>query len=346
MTVLSSLTPGAGRPVQRPTRDTPRRHGRETGIDALRYVAFLAVVLIHLPSYAVPADTRVSGGAILDQICRFAVPYFFIASGFFLGGSRRPAAAQIARFVGRLLPVFAAWEVVYLVAHGTTWADISDPALWRSTVLRGGPGYHLWYLPSLGVCVTLAILLKDARPAVLLGAGVATFAVGLAFGPYRDWLGLPSIGDTRTGPWFGLVFVLAGLRIRALDLRPALAWCLALVALGIVLQVGEAATLAATGHGRFAPNDFLIGTLPLGIGTFLLARRLPSGPMTDRIGALGRVSLGAYCVHLLFVWLLVGPEQVRIGPWQQPALMAAVATLATLTALALARIPLLDRLVR
>ena len=343
LTVAVDTVAGSGATDVR--RATTRR-SRETGIDAIRCLAFPAVVLIHLPSYHVPVETQITAPALLDQLCRFAVPYYFVASGYFLGETERPPLVAIRRVMMRLSLVFVFWEAVYLVASGTSVAALSDPSLLRSIILRGGPGYHLWYLPSLGVCVALAIALRRLPAAFRLTIGLACFAVGIAFGPYRESLGLPSIGDTRTGPWFGLVFVMSGTVLRSLRIAHLFPLGVGLIAIGIASQIAEAAFLAMNGQGGFAPHNYLLGTLPLGIGAFLLARALPDNATVRTLAAVGRLSLGMYCVHLLFIWLLVGQGQLQLGAAEQWLRMSLVVALSAVTAAGMAALPLFARVVR
>ena len=63
-------------------------HERLVSLDACRVVAIFAVIVLHtMPFYG----TRLLGGfdgyiaAALNQGARFAVPFFFLASGFFFG---------------------------------------------------------------------------------------------------------------------------------------------------------------------------------------------------------------------------------------------------------------------
>jgi surface polysaccharide O-acyltransferase-like enzyme len=54
----------------------------------------------------------------------------------------------------------------------------------------------------------------------------------------------------------------------------------------------------------FANNDFLIGTLAVGIGAFFIAIRIPnSGRSVKVLAMLGRYTLGIYAVHLIFVFV-------------------------------------------
>jgi surface polysaccharide O-acyltransferase-like enzyme len=324
----------------------PEQRKRESGIDAVRFLAFPAVVLIHLPSHDVPYSFAISWSGVVDHLCRFAVPYYFVATGYFLAHDRLGVPKAIARFIARLLPVFVFWEAIYLLVVHTQLRDLKELSFWRSVLFHGGPAFHLWFLSSLGVCVTAAILLKRFTTSpVYLSIGALCFLVGLSFGPYRAALHLPNIGSTRTGPWFGLIFVLSGVWIGTKNVNTSLQLGSIFAAAGLSCQIAEAALLTMS-EGYFAPNDFFFGTLLYGIGMFMIARSLADGKLVNTAASLGRLSLGMYCAHLLFIWMLVGRAQVQFGYAQQILAMAAVVFFSTTTAFVLSRIPLLERVVR
>src|SRR3954467_7636131 len=90
----------------------PEKVRRNFGFDALRIFAAAAVVLLH--STTGPDATHVSSRLAAVRIaCRFAVPFFFIAAGYFQRDVTRFEFATIARPIKRLLPLYIFWTVIY-----------------------------------------------------------------------------------------------------------------------------------------------------------------------------------------------------------------------------------------
>src|SRR5689334_7803246 len=79
---------------------------RLASIDCFRFLAFLCVVAIHT---ATDPITRV-----LSEVGRFAVPFFFTASGFFLISDAENWRLPAQRVVRRVMPIFVFWLLVYV----------------------------------------------------------------------------------------------------------------------------------------------------------------------------------------------------------------------------------------
>lgn len=106
----------------------------------------------------------------------------------------------------------------------------------------------------------------------------------------------------RNGPFFGLLFMVFGhyLAVR----RPAypLWFAAALFIGGGLLQAAEALTLLA--HDKTVSLDLLFGTVPFGVGAFMLALKIPEGSVTRSLAFLGRYALGIYAAHVLGLWII------------------------------------------
>ena len=74
-------------------------------VDALRVFAILAVIWLHTGPFVpveFPDSPRLSEvvGMALDGLALFAVPYFFMASGFFFGRSYRDGRRMARAWAG------------------------------------------------------------------------------------------------------------------------------------------------------------------------------------------------------------------------------------------------------
>jgi surface polysaccharide O-acyltransferase-like enzyme len=316
------------------------------GIDAMRFAAVYAVVLIHAMGQRAPWG--LTAGNIVDQVSRFAVPFFFMTGGFFLGRRDLVDTGGIVRDLAvRLIPMYVAWTAVYVMLSGMTLRSLATPKELLSILATGGPGYHLWFLPSYGLCMAVvAYLVRYLCPRRLLLVALAMYVVGLLLGSYAGLI-LPSGHTTninlslaRGGPCFGTVFVALGYCFAQRDLRSGAGFAICVLAAGISLHLAEAWALNSAGMNAFIKNDFLVGTLLSGSGAFLLSRTLPSTNRLVQWAALlgQRYVLGIYVLHLIIVIEL----DLDYGPlpfW--PRLTASVVVLAVsiVATMAIARIP-------
>ena len=315
----------------------------------MRFIGFLAVVLLHVVTHA---TTRVDLGGVIDHAMRFAVPVFFMISGYFAERGARPPLVKWLRTFKRLAAIFLFWELVYnladtLVLHTRTQALLSLGFL-SDTLYSGGVAWHLWFLPSLALSLAVFLSLRRFGWPVLLAATFGLYLVGLAVGPYGTALGISSVLDragiadgmelARTLPLMGPIFVGLGAFLSTLKTTDRWVAVLLLAVCGLLLQMAEAGAMTFA-HGLFAPYDFLLGTLPFALGAFLVLRvvRYPA-----IIAYLGGYALGMYCCHILVLSLVNrGFDHIdwagrAFARW--PLTFAAVAALSILLTMALARI--------
>ncbi len=273
------------------------RSSRIDGIDAMRLLCFIAVVVVHALPHG-PQDSVAN--QLIAGATRFAVPFFFLISGFFLSTSATYSQA-IWRIVKRLVPIFVFWLLIYVLAMGADFTWLSNPKQLARYLITGGPAYHLWYLPALGCSLAIVVAMR-AYPLSLICVATALFLIGLAFGAYRGVLSLPDLPiSTRNGPFFGVPFVTLGYLLARIDFRPSIGTSLGIAAAGFAIQVAETLLLA---DGQTPASDYYFGTLLFGVGMLLAALQLEQVPLSGALALLGRISLGMYCVHaLLLLWL-------------------------------------------
>jgi surface polysaccharide O-acyltransferase-like enzyme len=318
---------------------------RNSDIDAIRFVGFCAIALLHTVTTNQPTITAY---ALIDHATRWAVPVFFMLSGYLMETGRRSAFQKWKRAAIRLAVIFVAWEVIYYGLRAVVLGPDPRPSP-IGLLLSGGVAWHLWFLPSLGLCLTLFLLLRRFGWAVLIAVAGLFFLAGLAFGPYAPVSGagrLIEIG-TRSGPFFGLIFVVLGGYIAAHPMRGRgwFWWGVALA--GFTLQVAEAQLLVTAAGARFAAYDYLFGTLVFGLGSFMALRQISYPSL---LGRLGQLALGMYCCHVLvrdMLGLAIGqPDPASLGVFDALMRWLLVVALAILVTLALDRLPLTRRIVR
>lgn len=131
-----------------------------TGIDEFRLAAALLVITIHTSPLASCSET---GDFFLTRvIARVAVPFFLMASGFFLISQYACDAGRLWAFLKKTAVLYGISIAVYLplnLYNGYFSGKHFLPELIKDLVFDGTM-YHLWYLP-----------------ASMLGAGIAWYAV-------------------------------------------------------------------------------------------------------------------------------------------------------------------------
>ncbi len=120
-------------------------------IDVLRIVAILAVIGIHTSTRILEVvKFDISGYIfvfIFNQAIRFAVPLFFLISGFVLELNYRHANHYISflkRRVSRIVIPYLFWSIIYYYFVYTIHT-INLP----HTILTGDASYHLYFIPSI-----------------------------------------------------------------------------------------------------------------------------------------------------------------------------------------------------
>lgn len=120
-------------------------------IDAMRSIAIFAVVLIHTTSRTLEFFQYDLNGHLitlfLNQISRFAVPSFFLISGFVLELNHHTDINYWQYFkkrASRILVPYLAWSALYYFLIYR-----SDPDSFIKALLTGSASYQLYFIPSL-----------------------------------------------------------------------------------------------------------------------------------------------------------------------------------------------------
>ena len=330
---------------------TQQSTDRIQSVDAFRVLAIAAVIALHTAPHAGPdaVGLRFDARTLCDQLERFAVPLFFILSGYFWAGRCRDGAAcwtaglALAR---RVYTLFLVWSVIYFLVTVATGGLRPLPGL--PTLLLQGTKVHLWFLPALALAALVSgALLALGMDRTLFVLALLLYAVGLSGKAYADTpFGFHTHVNTRNGLCFSLLMFASGVRLRRLGPRPAWRWLGPALALGgLALQLAEVAWL----HSRWGTNmaqDFVVGTYFYGLGVAMLALSDPAPLRFPRLARLGPLVLGIYASHNLFVDPLAGPgNPMRALPGWDVIVVAVVFALALASTALLARFPLTRRLV-
>jgi surface polysaccharide O-acyltransferase-like enzyme len=260
---------------------------------------------------------------ILNQLSRFAVPYFFLISGYFWATkfkNNEDIKKPTLLMAMRIAIILVTWSVIYLLPfnyyeiskYGSF--SLSELLEWNfiaafkhpRLILLQGTKYHLWFLVSLLSSLIISwILISRNQTLALIALSLSLYILGLMGKAYADTpLGYHIKFDFRNGPFFGLIFFVTGYVLQRLKPKPS--WFmlgLILFVLGVVMHFSEIYLLQH--YWRTSMNqDYVLGTYFFGVGVGLMALsdkpilRMPS------LSFLGPLVLGIYAVHIVFVELL------------------------------------------
>jgi surface polysaccharide O-acyltransferase-like enzyme len=312
-------------------------HTRITGIDAIRILAALAVVFLHakpfMPMHEYGGTVYSALRDIIIQFARFAVPFFFIAAGYFLSRRLTPSpesAKKVWPYIRRISAIYMIWLGVYLLfppnwmglliegnlkpfywhlANSVmTFADNPLVFIFKST------GVHLWFLPALIAAVLmLALAIHYRVSGFFLPAAGGLYGLGLLGDAYSSTpIGLSINQHLLLGLCYAPLFVGLGWRLAAL-VTPKLSTAILLIACGFAMQFAEASWLSHTYGLPLVSSAFLLGTVPFGLGFMLLGLALPHSVGDRLVGSMGSLILGVYLIHIWVKNLLLPLDHIFGG---------------------------------
>ncbi|MEG0092314.1 MAG: acyltransferase family protein, partial [Oscillospiraceae bacterium] len=150
------------------------------GIDNFRLFAAFLVIAIHTSPLEMFSPV---GDFILTRIiARLAVPFFFMASGFFLLGGCNYDSDKLKNFLKKALLIYIVAMLIYLpinIYNGYLGSENLLPTIVKD-LLFNGTFYHLWYLPAGmlgGVIAWFSIKHLGVKNAILLS--LFLYVIGL-----------------------------------------------------------------------------------------------------------------------------------------------------------------------
>ena len=275
---------------------------RLLGIDSMRFIACVAVIMLHCFPATGPVKT------IVDQAARFAVPFFFITSGYFLAAKlmKQDTPKAYLQYVKKILILYLAWSAIYfldpplrgnllMVYQYRLYEFIQQP--WEEIWFVGISG-HFWFFISLMLTVLTFMLFRLSRLSYFLLLAGGLYLVGVLAKAYQlTPIGLDLGINTRNFIFFSsLPFALGVMmRTRSWKVRPSAA--LLITGVGVALHFTEAWFLRT--YYATDMQDYGFSTVLMGVGAFLLAKQGFSSLETHRLAQLGKLTLGVYAVHIL-----------------------------------------------
>lgn len=188
-------------------------------IDMVKFVFAILIFSLHLPKYG-------GGGEAMQIIAQFlgrlGVPFFFMASGFFLAKKLENDCSGVSvilrSYLFRIGKLFLIWLFIYLpiIILYRSYTDYENFPLWKE-ILFMCPAY-LWYLVATFIgCIPVIIFFKH-YPNLLFLSAIVLYFIGVTGNTYLYMDGfdvfwsdyLKEFLTTRNGVFFGFPFILFG----------------------------------------------------------------------------------------------------------------------------------------
>jgi surface polysaccharide O-acyltransferase-like enzyme len=310
---------------------------RIESVDIFKFLAITAVIAIHTEPfhsrYWGDADGLKYLSAIIEQFARFAVPFFFVISGYFWGSKVKKSvsiASVSIPMAKKIFLIFAAWSVIYalfnfcptfiksmgkfglLEAIKVTYWYFISLTKHPITLLMEGTEIHLWFLSALLCSLGISSLfIAKKYYKTLITLSVTLYLVGLFAKSYSVTpFGLHIDFDTRYGPFFGTIFFVSGYFLS--NLIPNFGWFsrgIFLFAFGWLLQFSEVYLLwslygTSSYQNYVMDQDYVVGTYFMGLGAAVSALSNIAFLRNKVLSNIGQFTLGIYAVHFIFVDML------------------------------------------
>jgi len=291
----------------------------------MRVIAIISVILIHTEPFG-RADSEIGKTAfvVIGHLAKFAVPFFFIISGYFWGVKVRQGLLfkSTIKMLRRLLMLFFAWSLIYLLPYnlysyykygilGTLKIMyrnlayiISNPV----TFTLAGSAPHLWFLMALVFAIVItSFFVYQGRIKSLIIIALFLYLFGLLSNAYSSTpIGIHVNFNTRNGPFFSTLFFITGYLLSKYNANSRwLSIGLSLWSFGCLAHFSEIYFLWKFFNTTPASIvAYVVGTYFMGLGASLVAlsnhRLIKSIPLNE----IGKSTLGLYACHLIFVVLL------------------------------------------
>ncbi|WP_448214111.1 acyltransferase [Colwellia sp. MEBiC06753] len=136
---------------------------RNSTIDFARLIAAFFVITLHVGYYQ---DVSYIFGEVARLSGRWAVPFFFVVSGYFIGSQEKENECHLQAF--RVIKIFIISSVMYL-----PYCLLKDPIYLESISIKGfvkyGTYFHLWFLSSFAIgLLSFQVLHKTYQSSLLI----------------------------------------------------------------------------------------------------------------------------------------------------------------------------------
>lgn len=288
---------------------------RNATLDLAKFIASWMIVAIHTALFADVNETLYF--CVVHIVCRLAVPFFAICSGYFIGtkyrfeGGSEAAEGNLALFFRQwkeLFVMYVFWSVVYLLVSIPRWIETGWFSAWAFVdyavaACTMGSYYHLWYLWGMVYVLPICYAVLRWIPRKFWTGMIILLWICEVYGYAYSHI-LSSLPDLMSAVLNSmgvllrlLPLLLTGVIISQQPLH-RIGWCFARFAVSLALLFLEAFTLRSLERGAVS---YIFFTLPAAYFLFccLLGIRIS---IPEKISAcLADMSMVIYCVHPILI---------------------------------------------
>lgn len=174
-------------------------------INMVKVICAYLVVAIHVHPFE--GYNQLVSYIFTQIIPRFAVPFFFVTSGYFYFKSLLQGKNKCIIYIQRLIFTYSIWSIIFL---GFKFLSNSQDISVKSILINYlfyGTEYHLWYFPALIFCViTATIIYKLGKIHWLSVASIILYFIGLlGCSYYQIGQSIPLLGNLYSFSYFTLI---------------------------------------------------------------------------------------------------------------------------------------------
>lgn len=341
-------------------KDEAKVKDRDVGLDLIKIIAILMVILIHVSGKGFPGmGTGWAAVNFYESISRVSVPLFFMVTGALLLPRNESVKSILHKIVRVLIPLFA-WSFIYLLILKRMFGlDIDYPfslhsfKQWIAMISNGPVAGHLWYLYTL-IAAYLFIPFMSSfykfndikmKAFIMIVLFISTSIMPTIHGiAGRGFIGInwsffyiyPSYFVAGAILWNDIKIT------RKITIYSFAMWVLSFISIALLTWY------TSSGPGKmnelyyeyYSPFVF-VGALSLFVFIKGVSRKI-EGRSSFVVRNVSRFGFGVYLVHPIFIWILErkGYDYNFMNPWASiPILMLAVMLLSMITVYILQRIP-------
>ena len=282
-------------------------------LDLTKFVFAFAVIAIHTHICCNSKQVIVE---IINQTLQYAVPFFFVVSGYFLG--KKLFLAETAteenliyrKYLKRIAYMYIIWSIIYLPIN--LYYDIYKfgfSFLFATfDILRGWlfvgqneGSWQLWYLLAslVGVCVIALFRRFNTRFELIFALSIMAFMIGLLYQEFHETISISSWGRiivfiydkifrfTRNGIFVGWAFLMCGIMLARWNFN---------FKKSLIIICGGAILC-------FVNTD--IAMIPITLGFVGLSINVPVSGSNTFFVKLRKLSIMIYLLHMLVVFLFL-----------------------------------------
>lgn len=293
---------------------------RNYAFDYFKFFAIFSVVCIHtkfLEGFSFIGGT--DAFFIIDVFTRFAVPFFFMVSGFLIG--QKNDLLYLKRYLINTIKNLMTWVLFFFVYDICTNLLIlkrsgnsrnilnflNDFFNWK-TIIYGPPGtaHHLWYLVVLiWSIIIIYVAIKIKKNNYLLTISFILNLIGVFGQAYSPIFNISL--QTRDALFFGLFYVLSGYIIgqkhdvveKNIKKISNKIYVLLFAVFSLTSLMEK--TIIYIFFKESTEGNYYLSTPLLTFSLFFLALKNRNIGKNSKLAKVGRNSLGIYLTHTLFI---------------------------------------------